>query len=483
MLDDNRHTKPPKKLPSASSFLSTFMAVAIVTTAGQLAAQKFGDTISFDGAFGLASDKRPWFVFCCLDGNGKLVNLLTGILWAPCFAAYVWLFTTAVPHLLGRRFADLVRNMVADRDPWAARACDYAIEKGVYAFAKRCVCYFHLVLQEVMKRFSNWGALAPKIDFVRQVLHKLAYCYETVQEANFACQFLKAWVKSNFPTTLPPLKLAKVKGDEAPKRKTGEVVQKSYQGSMLEYLEIVISEGPRWMLCHVRDRRNGKVKSSWSEILISSFKGGKMAVTKKTSIDKSMATVLRKAAFRAKDTVVESERLVGTKLPPHKVPLGLSHANEVLTPKYYELVSRKWAAREKLEFQNVGNATHKYKGKYTQAIEVRRKATEQENSRSDSEDDQKEWSERDRVKEKPPSFDRVRVIVVTSDNRLVCSCPSFGDTLLPCECVCRIKSELSPVDFHVSRTKMFQVEPLNCPSLPLQPCTTTTHCPALPHNV
>jgi hypothetical protein len=184
----------------SSSTSSKVSGVAFVTTESHRQALLNPDVVGFDVAMCTNASGKPMLLVICQDADKKMIMALTCYLWSQRREAFRWVFEEVIPSLYGREFCNRVCTFMADRDPQAAQVIDDLIASGMYPNAFRKVCYFHLILQELLTEFGSSGYLLAYVTIVRDWCRRMAYVYETKEEANFAWTKLIKWVETNAPS-------------------------------------------------------------------------------------------------------------------------------------------------------------------------------------------------------------------------------------------------------------------------------------------
>jgi hypothetical protein len=193
---DDEDTHEPELSSSTSSKVS---GVAFVTTESHRQALLNPDVVGFDVAMCTNASGKPMLVVICRDADNKMIMALTCYLWSQRREAFRWVFEEVIPYLYGREFCNRVCTFMADRDPQAAQVVDDLIAAGVYPNAFRKVCYFHLILQELLTEFGSSGYLLGYVTIVRDWCRRMAYVYETEAEAKYSWKALIYWVENNAP--------------------------------------------------------------------------------------------------------------------------------------------------------------------------------------------------------------------------------------------------------------------------------------------
>jgi hypothetical protein len=130
-----------------------------------------------------------------------MVQALTCYLWSQRREAFRWVFQEVIPELYGKEFCKRVTTFLADGDPQAADVIDDLIASGLYPNAKRKSCYYHLILQDLLAVFGSSEYMLQYVKVVREWCRRMAYVYETMEEADYAWGQLLRWVRETVPNT------------------------------------------------------------------------------------------------------------------------------------------------------------------------------------------------------------------------------------------------------------------------------------------
>ena len=188
---------PPAAQPNPGREL---LAAAFVTTESRRKALLNPDVMYCDIAQSTNNKNWPLFLVLLRDGGGKLIQALTVFMWSKGRDAFKWVFEVAIPNIYGQSWCEAVCAIICDRDSQQAKVIDYVIQRGHFKHGVRKVCYFHLILQELLTAFGNAEYTKSYVQVVRSWCYQMAYVYETESEANYAWKQLKQWVVQNVPT-------------------------------------------------------------------------------------------------------------------------------------------------------------------------------------------------------------------------------------------------------------------------------------------
>jgi len=115
-----------------------------------------------DVTYGTNSEGRPLAMTGAVNCDIKTFTPLRAFLPSECKWVFRWLFTEAIPKLLGEENCCLVQLVLTDGDEKMYSAFDEA-QKRYYPNAVHGLCLYHLVIQK-LEDLKLLNSIDPEVD-------------------------------------------------------------------------------------------------------------------------------------------------------------------------------------------------------------------------------------------------------------------------------------------------------------------------------
>jgi hypothetical protein len=396
------------------------MGAAWISTAALDKVRRFPEVLSVDVTSKTNKEGRPLFKVQAIDGDGKIFTVCTVLLWDESREAFAWCLQTALPKLVGAQVLHAVATILSDGDGSEIDAIDAAIKDGPIVNATRQRCFWHLVHQQLMKKFGNGSYDSELFKTIRYWLNELAQNVETESEFRASYQALREWVQNNFDSRLRM----------APKK--GDVDNLSRVEALLLFLRDVVALREYWVkyermgLCNL-----GQITTAISEAANSAIKRGKLAVHSQMPIDTTFQTIDRIERFQLQNNAVRADRRTkSTPLPNAKLCGEVVDVASYLTKRCVDVYAQpQYAACMKYRVDRVGE--------FRWCVGVEEHETKESTGAH-------------------PKFSRVRE-VHAQGGQLFCSCKFFESVLCPCRHILAVKhGMMCREDFHFRHLSAWQ---------------------------
>ena len=319
VLKATRQALSDVKSPIASQYYtgsrnSTFdqskrmlMAVVWATVASLEKNARFTELVSLDNT--CKSNKAGMALMKAqgIDGDGKMFNRATALLWNESEEAMSFVVHQAIPTLWGKSMCANVSVILSDGDPHLITVINSAISNGSFPNAIRKRCFWHAVHQEFTKQFGNAECDSETNGTIRSWLNSLAYRVETSCEFQNSHEALTAWIDSHVDTSFVT-------------RKRGEHVPTTRLERMRVFIGKCVAISKDWAK-HERMGLTdlGHITTAISESGFAALKNGNLAVHGQMGIDLTADVMFTQERLSTQRFAVRSDRHVNT--------LGLPNAH------------------------------------------------------------------------------------------------------------------------------------------------------------
>jgi hypothetical protein len=175
------------------------LAIAWVTNEGVRLFRLFPEVTFWDTQQKTNRERRPCFLGCGKDSENRCFTYLWAFMPSECRWVFDWLYSKAMPTLLGRTYLQKTILSLTDGDTNEYGPLQEGIKEGTFAMSEHGLCGFHLVDRSQVNNPYGQPAAKKKKKFalVKDELKKWIYSWmrdvETTAEYEVSKALLLEW--------------------------------------------------------------------------------------------------------------------------------------------------------------------------------------------------------------------------------------------------------------------------------------------------